>query len=95
MSRFEPRGICDICGWEYPLSKLQKNWRGLMVCSKDYEERHPQDLLRPVRESQGIANARPEPPPLYTGNSCTGEGRSGKVGYGVVGCMIIGSLVSF
>jgi hypothetical protein len=38
--------ICDVCGFQYKASELKKRWDGLMVCSDDYETRHPMDFYR-------------------------------------------------
>lgn len=40
--------ICDICGAKYKASELIENYNHLMVCSKDYEEQHPADFVRPL-----------------------------------------------
>lgn len=56
----DPKAICDQCGREYHLSELRKNYKGLKVCPKDWEPRHPQELRRPVRESIGVKDPRPE-----------------------------------
>ena len=37
--------ICDRCGFKFKASQLKQEWTGLMVCTKCYEERHPQDFL--------------------------------------------------
>lgn len=52
--------ICDVCGLKFKGSDLKKDWRGLMVCSKDYELRHPQDFLRVRADDPSIPWARPE-----------------------------------
>lgn len=36
--------VCDVCGFWFPSSEVQKRWDGLIVCSKDFESRHPQTL---------------------------------------------------
>ena len=51
--------ICDRCGFQYMLSELQETWDGLMVCPRDFEERHPQDFVRGVPERIAIQGARP------------------------------------
>ena len=33
-------GICDICGFKYKLSELQKNSYGMMVCPTDFEGKY-------------------------------------------------------
>lgn len=37
--------ICDGCGFKFKASMLKKRWDGYMVCEKDWEPRHPQDLV--------------------------------------------------
>lgn len=52
--------ICDECGQRFYASELQKRWDGAMVCSVDWEPRHPQDLIR-VRPEKGAKPwTRPE-----------------------------------
>lgn len=52
--------ICDSCGIRYFLSELKKDWRGFMVCKKDFEPRHPQDSVKVTPDKIVIDNARPE-----------------------------------
>ena len=58
---------CDVCGFTYYASELRKRWDGFMVCSSDYEERHPQDLLRIPRSERPIPWARPPQNNYVTG----------------------------
>ena len=53
--------LCDICGFKFKADQLRKRWDGLMVCSRDFEPRHPADLIRVPKESTGVAWTRPEP----------------------------------
>ena len=53
-------GICDVCGFRYYHSELQRRWDGLMTCGPDWEDRHPQDIITGVREKIYIDDARPE-----------------------------------
>lgn len=57
--------ICDRCGYKHKNHQLRKEWTGLMVCSKCFEARHPQDLLKPPHESAPIPWMRPEPVDTY------------------------------
>jgi len=57
--------ICDICGLKFKATDLTKDWRGLMVCSKDFEQRHPQDFLRVRADDPSIPWARPEPEDVF------------------------------
>jgi|TARA_R110000751_G_scaffold228294_1_gene329932 hypothetical protein len=66
-------GICDRCGFQYPLSELTKEWTGLMVCKEEcFERKHPQ--LFPIRlttDPEALRNARPdrsEPLAIYLGS---------------------------
>jgi hypothetical protein len=52
--------ICDVCGQKKKSHELQKRWDGLYVCSKDWETRHPQDLIRIKADKQTVAWTRPE-----------------------------------
>jgi hypothetical protein len=52
--------ICDSCGYRFYLSELRKDWRGFMVCKRDYEPRHPQDYVEVKPDRIVIDNARPE-----------------------------------
>jgi hypothetical protein len=37
---------CDVCGFWFPREDIQTRWDGLVVCSKDFETRHPQTLIK-------------------------------------------------
>ena len=52
--------ICDLCGFRFYHSQLKKRWDGLMVCGPDFEERHPQDTIKGIKEKLFIDDARPE-----------------------------------
>jgi hypothetical protein len=52
---------CDVCGKTFKASSLRKRWDGLMVCSKDYESRHPQEFVRGSIDTQVPSWTRPEP----------------------------------
>lgn len=52
--------ICDVCGLKFKASRLKKRWDGLMVCSTDYELRHPADFLRVFPEHTSTPWSRPE-----------------------------------
>ena len=53
--------LCDSCGRKFKASSLKKRWDGLIVCSEDWEQRHPQDLLRVQREQISVPWSRPYP----------------------------------
>lgn len=52
---------CDECGRTFKASQLKKRWDGLMVCSTDWEPRHPQDFVRAKADYQAVPWTRPEP----------------------------------
>lgn len=43
--------LCDVCGQKYKSDQLLKRWDGLMTCKGDWEPRHPQDLIRAIKET--------------------------------------------
>lgn len=52
--------ICPICGWKWKASDLVKRWDGQMVCPRDIDPYHPQDLVRAVEDKQAVPWTRPE-----------------------------------
>jgi hypothetical protein len=64
-------GLCDICGFRYPLKTLKKNSYGMMVCSMDFEgqydlKNHPQNKIADVSDNENIRDARPLRPALVS-----------------------------
>lgn len=57
----DSNAICDSCGFKFKQSQLKKRWDGAMVCSADWEPRHPQDSLKARPERNNIKDARPVP----------------------------------
>jgi len=54
------KGVCDACGQRFLMSKLRLRWDGLMVCSKDWNPRQPQDFVRAKVDIQAVPVTRPE-----------------------------------
>ena len=53
--------FCDRCGFRRWHSQLRREWTGLMVCGDTcFEERHPQEFRKAIREKITFPNARPE-----------------------------------
>jgi len=54
--------ICDVCGFKKRKSQMRRRYDGAMVCSEDWEPRHPQEIAR-QREPDRISVpvSRPEP----------------------------------
>ena len=57
----ERNAVCDRCGFDMKHYELQKEWTGLMVCSKCWEPRHPMDFQRIPRTEKAPEWTRPEP----------------------------------
>jgi hypothetical protein len=81
--------ICDVCGQKYKAEQLRKRWDGLMVCPEDWEMRHPQDLIRPIKERNSVPWTRPRPEDIMV-DVCTLSGINGVAGIGVAGCAVAG-----
>lgn len=65
-SRRKAYGLCDTCGWRYPLSQLRFNSYNLLVCPQDYEGRfdlknHPQNFSAKGGDNTTIRDPRPDP----------------------------------
>ena len=57
--------ICDICGFKYKASETRLQWNNLLACSTCYEERHPQDFVRGIRDDQRVPIPRPDTEPVF------------------------------
>ena len=57
--------ICDSCGLKFRLSEMRMRWDKLMVCQKDWEQRHPQEFVKGIKEKIAVDIARPESEPVY------------------------------
>jgi hypothetical protein len=53
--------ICQSCGRKFKSGHLKKRWDGLWVCREDFELRHPQDFLRPRKDTITPPWTSPEP----------------------------------
>ena len=53
--------LCDSCGRKFKALDLKRRWDGLMVCTEDFELRHPQDFLRVQKERISVDFSRPYP----------------------------------
>ena len=57
-----------------------------MVCSKDYETRHPQDFIRVPADNPSVPWARPEAADVFVVRACTIENSQAIAGIAVAGC---------
>ena len=51
--------VCDRSGFIVDAKDCKMQWNGLFVRKELWEERHPQDMLRPVRERLAPPIPRP------------------------------------
>lgn len=87
--------ICDVCGERYKSDQLKKRWDGLMTCRPCWEIRHPQDMLRPIREYIAVPWTRPEPygnDPTPPNPQCTVTGVYAVPNYAQPNCAIPNTL---
>jgi|FLOH01.1.fsa_nt_gi hypothetical protein len=59
--------ICDECGRKFRRSDARKRWDGALVCINDWEEQHPQELVRGISERIAVADPRPVPAEISIG----------------------------
>lgn len=55
------KAVCDVCGFWFHSSDLQKRWDNLMVCHKDYETKHPQLYIKVLPETIAPPWVRTDP----------------------------------
>lgn len=96
---YEYNAICDVCGFKFKASQLRKRWDGFMVCSADFEHRHPMDFYRVRDDNHPLPWVRPEygvpsmadndafDPTVYV---CTPARRRPVVAVATVGCATLG-----
>jgi len=87
--------VCDVCGFDCRHDEVKERWDGLVVCSKDYETRHPQDFLRSFPDDS-TAKGLVRPPTtdrfVNVGYVCTTN--SAVANEAVAGCMVSGTAVN-
>lgn len=63
---------CDRTGFKVKNTHAKREWTGSTVRNESWEERHPQDLIRSVRDDQAVDDPNPEPPDNFlTDNEVT------------------------
>src|SRR5687768_10480974 len=78
--------ICDVCGFRFHSDRLKKRWDGLMVCSKDWENRHPQLSIRSVPDDVTPPWTRVEAEDNFGSYFCYLWGSSGYADLGEADC---------
>lgn len=82
--------VCDVCGFQFPSSRVKKRWDGLMVCEDDWETRHPQTLYNYKSHDSVPTFVRPEPEEDFI-QVCDITASSGYVGLAEAGCAQAGN----
>lgn len=57
--------LCDVCGFKFKNTELRRRWDGFMVCQQDWEERHPQELIKIPQERPAPSWVRPVPEDIF------------------------------
>lgn len=78
--------VCDCCGMKFKASQMKKRWDGVYVCSKDFEFRHQQDLLRVKPDSTPLPWTRPDSDLFLF--FCVYPMEYGKADYGTADCAV-------
>ena len=50
---------CDRCGAKRKSGKIRREWNNLLVCERCFEERHPQDFIKIIKDDQTVPFYRP------------------------------------
>lgn len=58
-------GLCDTCGWRYPLRDLKRTSYNTLVCPTDYDGRfdlknHPQNFSAKGGDNETVTPNRPD-----------------------------------
>lgn len=79
---------CSMCGRKRKASEMVRNWQGMYRCPEHDEPRHPQDFVR------GVPDVQTPPWTQEAGISyvgvCSPNNTTGIIGWGVIGCFIVG-----
>ena len=59
--------VSDRTGFKVRAEDTIKEWNGQIVERRVFEPRHPQDLVRGVRDHQGVPDPRPDSPDVFVG----------------------------
>jgi len=85
------KAACYQCGRQFLASTMRKHWQGYWVCQDHWEERHPQDYVRPVPDNQTVPWTQPQTDTLIY--VCDINGRSAWPGRAIPGCMMPGNTI--
>jgi hypothetical protein len=85
--------FCMVCNRKIKSGEALKRWDGLIVCSEDYENRHPMDFLRTRQERITVPFTADTSFDQFNGPNypsypfCTAPGSSSVPSLAVAGCM--------
>lgn len=57
--------ICDRTGFKQKSTMTRREWTGQTVRIESWEPRHPQDLIRSVKDDQSVENPNPPAPDKF------------------------------
>ncbi len=63
--------LCDVCGFKYKNHQLKKRWDRFMVCSADWEQRHPLDFYKSRKDVHQLPWTRPDSDGIDVGPTYT------------------------
>lgn len=82
-------GVCDVCGYDFRMSELRLRWDNKLVCSRDFETRHPLDFFRVQPDKETPEGEIRVPPTDNEPLICTVIGSQAIVDYAVVDCVTV------
>ena len=77
---------CDVCSKKIKASEAKHRWDGFIVCSDDYENRHPQDFIRAKVDKISVPFSRPRSTDVFIELECNLATRSAYVGLATADC---------
>jgi len=81
--------VCDVCGFQFLNTEVMRRWDGLIVCEKDYEQKHPSLTTRIRSETSTPTFVRPPQEDVFI-EVCTEQGRQSIPGFAIAGCWVTG-----
>lgn len=57
---------CDVCSKKIKAHEAKQRWDGLIVCTEDFEHRHPQDFVKAHTDKLTVPFTRPIPEYIFT-----------------------------
>lgn len=56
---------CQRSGFKVPSSEIVREWNGLLVWNRFAEARHPQDMVKGVKDDQSVPFGNPRPTDVF------------------------------